>query len=234
MHDVKSDFNKRKSEIEEYMSFINLVTGDMKNSKFKYSSISDNSEKESSVSDQLQKVLIANGFLLLYNLIEATMRNSLSEIFDQIVNDGVYYGNLSENFKKIWLSQSTSNLRKRFKSETLTATVKEIAESVLDNDVIVLDKDKLDFSGNLDARKIRDLATKYGFNQSAMNAENLLTIKNKRNYLAHGDYSFSDIGKDFSSGDIINFKDETIAFLEDVIIQIEAFINDKKYMIEVS
>jgi len=234
MHDVKSDFNKRKSEIEEYMSFINLVTGDMKNSKFKYSSISDNSEKESSVSDQLQKVLIANGFLLLYNLIEATMRNSLSEIFDQIVNDGVYYGNLSENFKKIWLSQSTSNLRKRFKSETLTATVKEIAESVLDNDVIALDKDKLDFSGNLDARKIRDLATKYGFNQSAMNAENLLTIKNKRNYLAHGDYSFSDIGKDFSSGDIINFKDETIAFLEDVIIQIEAFINDKKYMIEVS
>ena len=178
----------------------------MKGNKLRYTSISLGKEEKFKVSNQLQKVLIANGFLLLYNLIEATMRNSLAEIFDKISDDGLDYGNLSQNLRDIWLSQSTKNLRSNSKSEKLTQTVKTIADSVLNKDTVVLDKNKFDFSGNLDARKIRGIATKYGFNQTSMNAENLATIKNKRNHLAHGNYSFSDIGKDYSSGDLQGFK----------------------------
>lgn len=230
MHSVKLDFSKRQSEVEEYLNFVTTLTSEVKGAKLKYNSYSSNKREKLKISDQLQKVLIANGFLLLYNLIEATMRNSLSEIFDKVSDDGLDYGQLSQNLKEIWISHSTKNLSSNFKSEKLTQTVQSIADSVLDEETITLDKDKLDFSGNLDARKIRSLAAKYGFNQTSMNAENLATIKNKRNYLAHGDYSFSEIGKDYSSGDLKDFKNETIAFLSDVIIQIETYIRDKKYL----
>ena len=230
MHSVRQDFAKRQSEIEEYLDFVDIVNSQAKGNKIRYTSINLGKEEEAKVSDQLQKVLIANGFLLLYNLIEATMRNSLAEIFDKVTDDGLDYGNLSQNLRDIWLSQGTKNLRSNFKSEKLTQTVRAIADSVLKEETIVLDKRKLDFSGNLDARKIRVIATKYGFNQTSMNAENLVTIKNKRNYLAHGDYSFSEIGKDYSSGDLQDFKNETITFLNDVIIQIKLFLREENYL----
>ena len=57
------------------------------------------------------------------------------------------------------------------------------------------------------------------------------TIKNKRNHLAHGDSTFSKIGKDFTVGELEDFKDETLAYLADVINKIEIFIVQKKYTI---
>jgi hypothetical protein len=58
---------------------------------------------------------------------------------------------------------------------------------------------------------------------------NLVTIKNKRNDLSHGEYTFSDIGKDFTVNDLKNFKNETLAYLSDVINNIEQFINEQQY-----
>ncbi|RKZ54051.1 MAG: hypothetical protein DRR16_06190 [Candidatus Parabeggiatoa sp. nov. 3] len=62
------------------------------------------------------------------------------------------------------------------------------------------------------------------------NGRNLVTIKNKRNHLAHGEFTFSDIGKDFTVGELDHFKDETLVFLSDVINKIEKFIIDKQYI----
>jgi len=63
-----------------------------------------------------------------------------------------------------------------------------------------------------------------------MNAEKLRDIKDKRKALAHGNFSFLDIGKDFSPQDLIKFKDQTFAFLSDIVLQVEDFINTRKYL----
>ncbi len=57
-----------------------------------------------------------------------------------------------------------------------------------------------------------------------------MTIKNKRNHLAHGDFTFSQIGREFTVGELENFKDETLDFLSDVIDKIEIFIVHKHYV----
>jgi hypothetical protein len=62
------------------------------------------------------------------------------------------------------------------------------------------------------------------------NGRNLVTIKNKRNHLAHGNFTFSEIGKDFTVGELESFKDETLAFLSDIINNIEKFIIQKQYL----
>ncbi len=92
----------------------------------------------------------------------------------------------------------------------------------------MLSKENMDFSGNLDAQKIRDLADNIGFNISP-DGRNLLEIKIKRNRLAHGEQTFYDVGKDFSVEQLSVFKDETFTYLSDVIEKIELFICDKKY-----
>jgi hypothetical protein len=63
------------------------------------------------------------------------------------------------------------------------------------------------FSGNIDAREIRETAKSYGFSDKTdgmktQNGNDLLKIKTNRNDLAHGDKSFSDVGKDASAEEL--------------------------------
>ena len=227
MNITKRDFYKRKDEVENDFSFLSILDDD-ENTRLKYKKKGDLVEEK--ISDQLQKILIANGFLLLYNVIEATVRNSIVEIYYVIEDNRISFEQLSDNFKKIWVEHSTDNLKDgNFKQDTLRDTILKITESILTKETLSLSKEKLDFSGNLDAQKIRELATKYGFDTPS-DGRNLVTIKNKRNHLAHGDSTFSEIGKDFTVRELENFKDETLVFLSDVINKIEQFIIHKQYI----
>jgi hypothetical protein len=228
---VKSDFQKRKSEINEYLEFIEVIYAEEKEIEIMFKKQVKHKRKQKfQVSDQLQKVLIANSFLLLYNLIEATIRNSIDEIFADLQNNTIDYTRLTDKLKKIFLVQKNKNLKDgSFNLDTLNKQIDELISSVLNTETIILDKAKLDFSGNLDAKKIRTIASDYGFGQPAVNGDNLLVIKNKRNHLAHGDFSFSEIGKDFTVSELLDFKDQTFIFLNEVINNIEVYIVNKEY-----
>jgi hypothetical protein len=229
MQTVKSDYEARKSEIEEYFIFLKRLD-DQESTKIIFRDHDQMIEER--LSDQLLKILIANGFLLLYNLIEATIRNSICEIYDRIQDEAICYDSLTVNFKKIWVEQGTESLKEgNFRVETLREKVLTLTESIFNRETISLAKDKLDFSGNLDARKIRLLAEKYGFAYPISNGDNLLTIKTKRNHLAHGDYTFADIGKDFTVNDISSFKDETILYLDDILNNIESYLQIKAFVV---
>lgn len=230
MNSTKLDFEKRKKEIENYLSFLAILSDD-ENTRFRYKR--NDGIVEEKISDQLQKILIANGFLLLYNLIEATVRSSISEIYVEVKDNGITFGELSENLKKIWIEQKTDNLKEgNFKQDTLNKQVSGIAESVLKKETITFFEENLDFSGNLDAQKVRDLADKFGFD-APRDGRSLVTIKNKRNRLAHGESTFSEIGRDYTVKDLDKFKIETFDFLSDAINKIENFIVNKRYVVSV-
>ncbi|MCI5130582.1 MAG: hypothetical protein D3904_03455 [Candidatus Electrothrix sp. EH2] len=228
MNSTKLDFEQRKQEVETYFSFL-VILEDDENTRLKYKK-GETIVKER-VSGLLQKILIANGFLLLYNLIEATVRNSILEIYYEIQDSNINFEMLSDRLKKIWIKQETDKLKEgTFKQDTLRNQVLDIAESVLKKESIALSRENLDFSGNLDAQKIRELSRKFGFSRP-QDGRNLVTIKNKRNRLAHGEATFSEIGRDYTVGELTSFKDETLIFLDEVISKIEHFISHKKYIV---
>ncbi|MDX4061710.1 MAE_28990/MAE_18760 family HEPN-like nuclease [Aliarcobacter skirrowii] len=227
MVNTKTDFNQRKKEIEDYFSFLDIL--DKETTFLKY--MKDTQYVEEEISKDIQRILIANSFLILYNLIEATIRNSIVEIYEKIQEDGITYNDLSQNLKKIWIKNKTKNLKEgNFNVNTLQTNVESIINNVIDNEIVLLTKDDIDISGNIDAEKIRTLAKEIGFDKTS-NGSNLVTIKNKRNGLAHGNFTFYDVGKDFTVGDIQSFKSETFSYLQDVITNIEKFINEKKYQL---
>ncbi len=232
MVNTKDDFEKRKKEVEEYFSFLSVL--DKETTLLKY--VKDGNNIEEGISKDTQRILIANSFLILYNLIEATIRNSIVEIYDKIQEDAISYSQLSTSLKKIWIKSKTKNLKEgNFNINTLQNNVECIINNVIDNEIVFLTEDDIDISGNIDAEKIRVLAKEIGFDKSPneKNGLNLVTIKNKRNGLAHGNHTFYDVGKDFTVKDISLFKDETFLYLNDVIANIEKFINEKKYKIAV-
>lgn len=229
MVSTKSDFEQRKKEVENYFLFLDIL--DKETTLLKY--IKDGEIIEEGISKDTQRTLIANSFLILYNLLEATIRNSIVEIYNKIKEDEISYSQLSKSLKKIWIKSKTKNLKEgSFNINTLQNNVESIISDVIDHEMILLTKDDIDISGNIDADKIRTLATEIGFDKTS-NGSNLVTIKNKRNGLAHGNHTFYDVGRDFTVNDIGLFKNETFLYLADVINNIEKFINEKKYQITV-
>ena len=225
MDNTKQDFEKRKSEIDSYFKFLLIFDDD--DTKIQYKKNGEIVTEK--IQPQFQIILIANAFLILYNLIESTIRNSIIEIYIEVENDEITFGELSDNLQKIWIKQTTDNLKENnFKPDTIRDYVLQLAKDILSNETIKLSKDKMDFSGNLDAGEIRKLSDKIGFDK-VVNGRNLVKIKNKRNRLAHGEQTFYDVGKDFSVGELTDFKNETFIYLSEIINNIERFILEKEY-----
>ncbi len=230
MDSTRQDFEKRKEEVENYFKFLRIFDDD--NTVIQY--LKKGEVITERINSEFQITLIANSFLILYNLIEATVRNSIIEIYDKIEEDEITYETLSENLKKIWIKQKTSKLKENnYTQDTLGKYVSEIANDILNRETVKLDKNYIDISGNLDANKIRNLADAIGF-QGTANGRNLVDIKNKRNRLAHGEHTFYDVGKDYTVNEIYNFKDETFYYLSDVIQNIENYISSSNYKLQVN
>lgn len=227
MDSVDSDFNKRKDEVNEYFSFLEKLNND--NIKLNYTN--ENDTEEFIISTKLQRIFIANTFLLLYNLVESTIRNSIVTIYNKIQDDEITYNDLSEKIKQIWLHKNGKKFSIYSSDNTVEVNLQNIINDIVNNEIIMLTRDDIDISGNIDAQEIRKLATKIGFEVSS-NGRYLVDIKEKRNRLAHGEHTFHDIGKDFTYNDLSTYKETTFIHLEDVINKIKNFIDDEKYKIQ--
>ena len=151
-------------------------------------------------------------------------------IVAQYQEDNNSYEKLSKNLQKIWINQKIEKLKEgTYNHDTLLKTIQNIANNILAKETIALSKDDINISGNIDAKKIRKLAQQIGFAESR-NGRSLEKIKNKRNRLAYGEQTFYDVGKNFTLNELNNFKQETFDYLSDVILKIEKYILDQKYM----
>jgi len=224
MDSVNSDFNKRKDEVNEYFSFLEKLNNE--NIKLNYTK--ENTTEEFIISTKLQRIFIANTFLLLYNLVESTIRNSIVAIYNKIQDDEIIYNDLSEKIKQIWLHKNGKKFSIYSNNNTIEVNLQNIINDIINKEIILLTKDDIHISGNIDALEIRKLANKIGFEKS-INGRHLVDIKEKRNRLAHGEHTFHDIGKDFTYNDLNNYKETTFIYLEDVIHKIKNFIDYEKY-----
>lgn len=180
------------------------------------------------IDDELSKILKANSFILLYNLIESTIVNSIKAVSNSIQNDELTYEQLSESIKRLWIKQEARKIREKNQSIEL---VQRIAETILNWEFLSLQVDSVSISGNIDTQEIRKITQQIGWEQSKDGRE-LVTIKNKRNNLAHGEYTFSDIGKEYSIKDLEELKNKTLLYLDDVLSKVETYIAEERYKLK--
>jgi hypothetical protein len=222
MKTTRTEYTKRLSEVTLYFEVIKLLDNgdcsiickDINGATF-----------EKTVDVELAKIMKANGFLLLYNLIEATIRNSISAILNSISADKLTYKLVSDSLKKLWINQEINKTKDISK---IKEKVAELSEKILNDKLLEFSNECINVSGNIDAQKIREIAKKFGYLEPK-DGRGLQTIKDKRNQLAHGEFTFTDIGKNYTSNDLINYKLEVISFIENVLNNVEAYINTKGY-----
>lgn len=213
-------FNDLASEAEKYFDFLNLVV----TSKHSIFSIQHGNPRE--IDDDISHTLKAAAYLIIYNLIEATVQKTINAIHYELANSS--FDDLCTSLK--------IHILKKFKSVDLDISAANINKfSPLQTAIqqLSLEKAKI-FSGNLDARRIQDIAKLYNIDFK-MSGETqggckLKNIKIQRNNLAHGSRSFVEVGKDTSIEEINEAKNETISFLKDFINCSKNYLENSCYL----
>jgi hypothetical protein len=223
MNTVLLDFNTRAQEVDDYFIFLD---GLIKQTTKLAVAGSAGQYQIQSLNDELAKTLKANGFLLLYNLVESTMRNAIVAIFDEFKNQAISFDQLKPQIKMIVIQ----NLKKR----SLEEIHRQINEIYTDIIIATFDSEKL-FSGNVDARLIKEIAEKYGFSYQTdfaktKNGQNLKAVKENRNDLAHGDKSFNEVGRDNSIEVLLEIKQEVIEYLRQILENIKTYLDNQEYL----
>lgn len=88
------------------------------------------------------------------------------------------------------------------------------------------------FSGNLDARRIRMLLCDWGIEENfhVKNEEYLFEIKTQRNTFAHGNRSFTDVGRCYLARDIGKYNTVVQAYIKELQQIFSIFILNKGYL----
>lgn len=224
MQNVRDDFDIRSGEI---LGFLDLIQY-LESAGNEVTSTNDLKIKYNITSD-VRKTLKGTVYILLYNLVESTMREAISHIHDSLSSKNVEYDQLCESLKK--------EILRRIKNDTvaLDSILFKTKSGLSQNlSLATFNKKKL-FSGNIDRDEINDKSKIYGFSTDCdythtKHGEKLTTIKQNRNDLAHGNVSFSDIGKGVSFSELEKTSLEAMAYLEAIIINIEDYLNNDGYL----
>lgn len=218
------DFNDRSKEISKYFLFLkNLEQGSI---KLAMEGKAGTAPKIKEVDLELSNTLKASAYLLLYNLVESTMRNAIEAIFHELQNQRVSFDRIKPELKKIVLN----NLKKRKPDKVLI----KIIDISLDIISAGFDKEEL-FSGNIDGKLIRETADNYGFSyktnpKKTNNGKDLLNVKTNRNYLAHGVKSFAEVGRDRTADELIEIKNKVVSYLKQIMENIDTYLVNKEYL----
>jgi len=206
MINVKNTFEQRKTEIETYFNYLNNYNPE-------------------NADDDLFKILKSNLLIMLYNLIESSISNAIEEIHNNIHSNTISFNLLKEKIKSLIIKNT-----KGVNPDTFVSKINDIAIDIVKH---TFNKKEL-FNGNVDRNEINDLGTKYGFNSNTdynktKHGDYLITIKNKRNDLAHGIFSFTEVGKEYTIQDLDDMKSTTICYISEILDNIESYLMNKEY-----
>jgi hypothetical protein len=227
MKAVLIDFNTRVQEVNDYFIFLETLIQEttklaVLNGEGKY--------KIQSLDSELAKTLKANGFLLIYNLVESTMRNAIEAIFDEFRSQGVSFDKIKPEIKITVLQ----NLQTSFKNLSAKKLHLKISQISVDIITATFEREKI-FSGNVDAKVIREIAEKYGFScrtdcSKTKDGQNLLVVRENRNDLAHGIKSFEEVGRDKTIEELLEIKEEVVEYLHQILKNIQDYLDNQEYL----
>ncbi|MDN4067760.1 MAE_28990/MAE_18760 family HEPN-like nuclease [Paenibacillus vini] len=226
------EFLKRRDEVNYFFSCLETMYSffDQKQSMILKKKLDSPTLRTS----DFMVILKSNSFLMLYNLIESTVRSFIQKIYDEITIQNLGYNDIRQELQKIWidvsydqLGHTTTNFDQHKKK------AKEMIGFVISGEKISLTEKDINLSGNVDYRLIIELFKNHGLqmptSHGASVGEGLREIKRKRNTIAHGNVSFIDSARDTSLSDLNVYKEDIIEYLELLNQSVSDYIVNQNY-----
>ena len=227
-----TEFESRVEEVEIYFNFAIEIdqVETHKQKKFKLTETN-----ELTVKRDLQKVIRANCYLVLYNLVESTIRNAIWSTLDAILDDKLCYNKLSPQLRNMWLSEKAIELKDISNLTKLKEHIELLLNEHVTNKEISISKNRISLSGNLDYRSIEKIIKDFGFFGKMTTVDTkklskaLLKVKSERNALAHGNKSFRQAAEVITIQDLTEIKNLVITYLRDITKNFAKCIDNKSY-----
>nr|WP_314785523.1 MAE_28990/MAE_18760 family HEPN-like nuclease [uncultured Capnocytophaga sp.] len=232
---IKEEFEKRIIEIESFYEILEIIEMEKPN----ISAYNINKDKDIilAINNQKIDILRSTAYLLMYNLIESTIYNSIVSIFNEIEDKNLRYFDIIEELRSYWLNSRYKHDNKS-KKETIINTILQITNEIFNN-TIVLVSNQINYGGSLDTKNIINTANSMKIetgtlykkiNEDKDQYENIFRdIKNNRNWLAHGEKSFIEVGSKSTYLQLQNAKTYVLLFLKEYISSVEKYINNEEY-----
>lgn len=224
---VLENFDERVSEVESYIGLLQLI--DKPGAK-----VHAEGKRPKQIDTATLKTMKASCFLMLYNLVESSIRSSMEKLYEEMNSAKKTLPEFDSFVKEVWIKQKFRDLDPFSSNQTSYRNlIRAMVEEVLSASCVSLNVDKLHISGNLDAREIRNLFTLHNIptrtHYRALGGGELKTVKDQRNLLAHGAVSFSDCGQQYSVESIIAIKKQTVVFLRSALRNVKSYIENTSY-----
>lgn len=220
---LNSHFEQRKNDIEEFYKLLHFIMEVEPHLNKPIVNIVTN--KRLLISQEMQCIMKAQFLIVLYNFVESTVCDCLNSFYDAILDEHLTFSSLSPKMKNMWRSYM-----KRKSNPDKDKTDAELASMS-----IAFEELAVNISGSLDLRKIIDVFDKHGcildVRKKELYGESFLTVKNRRNLLAHGNTSFSVCGSNFILDDLKRIKEHIIEYMQDVVTSSNSYIDNKLYKI---
>lgn len=220
MQTILDDLAAKHQENDQYIKLLRL----MKETKKQL--LSDNNQLFD-VNIELKNTLKGLTYLVFYNLIESTLRESIIRIYDELKENRVCFNTLKADIKKYIISQIKSNMS----TDNFVRLMGDISLDICHKSI---DSKKI-FSGNIDREVINDTAKIYGFStnsdyEKTRHGEYLEKIKDHRNDLAHGNWSFSEIGRNVTIEELEKMHENLFYYLKSILENIQLYLDNKLYL----
>lgn len=228
---------ERTAEIRLYLRFLRKVLNNNAELYFPHKKKTEIIEKE------LTHTLKANGYLLLYNAIEAVCAAAIEDIHGAIEAE-LKRGSPSFSVESLNI-QLIQQVLRRFKASTkleykdITANPSRwlVEHWLKDHKLQVAEYHNPLMSGNLDSKAMRAIAETYGFDcygsiHMPKNKSPQVT-KQKRNDLAHGHESFVQCGRNLSLQDLVRDAVGVVTYLRRYLGAVEQFISKRGFVASV-
>ena len=235
---IREEFNNRVDEINSFYEILGVI--ELESPKISAYDINASTEKVVTINSAKIDTLRSTSYLLLYNLIESTVYNSITTIFDEIKDCRIKYFDTIEEVQKYWLNNIYKHDDKK-KKETIIETIMKIANQIFNNN-IELASTEINYGGSLDAKTIFNTAKSMKISvgniqriyDESTHGQTLVDIKKKRNWLAHGEKSFIEVGRSSTFSQLEEAKNYVCDFLNEFITSVEDYIIHQHFKIATS
>lgn len=228
---VIDDFEQRVKEVSGYLRMLKA----MEWPHAEIHATTKPSHRTVPIEDEWRKVAKATGYLLIYNIVESAIRSAFAHLYDVIAAEGRTLHNVENVIRDLWVDTQHKKIsRESATPESYRKKASEMVAAVLAEEIVRLDAAHLPVSGNLDARKIRELCDLHGVphnaHKAARGGADLKTVKDQRNAFAHGHRSFAECGRDVTIDDLVRIAREAEIFVRSILRNMDRFIVQQQYV----
>lgn len=228
-----AEFQERSKDVLEYLNLLKFMDSVATNKRKPIESESYQGTMISYLPNRdCQKILRANFYLILYNLVESTLNTVISVVKDTINDERVPLNKLVTRLILLHIS----GLYKDVTSQNRILEIsKDFYQKTFNNENVLLEKLGFNTSGNVDYNYFQKVVGAIGCRGRLTIEENIVKdamerTKDHRNKLAHGNWSFSVAGSMLTLSQIEEDYQRIYDYLNQSLHNLESFLDNKKYL----